>query len=105
MCAQVTCRPGGDACKGLNLWDYQTFAGKERLHGLKYQGAVMPNGIVLVWGPWRGTEHDAGNLYESRLLDMLREARDTIDTLPGYPKGAELCDRIDAICGENAAGT
>ena len=38
-----------------------------------------------------------------QLLDMLREARDTIDTLPGYPKGAELCDRIDAICGENAA--
>jgi hypothetical protein len=78
MCAQVTCRPGGDACKGLNLWDYQTFAGKERLHGLKYQGAVMPNGIVLVWGPWRGTEHDAGNLYESRLLDMLREAAEEL---------------------------
>eukprot|EP00961_Rhodomonas_salina_P221814 2999394-Rhodomonas_salina.1 len=28
----ATCRPGGDGCKGLNLWDYQTFAGKELLH-------------------------------------------------------------------------
>ena len=27
---------------------------------------------------------------------LLREARDMIDSLPGYPKGAELCDRIDA---------
>lgn len=27
---------------------------------------------------------------------LLRESRDTIDTLPGYPKGADLCDRIDA---------
>ena len=32
-----------------------------------------------------------------QLLDLLREARDTIDAMPGYPKGAELCDRIDAI--------
>ncbi len=35
-----------------------------------------------------------------RLLGMLREARDTIDTLPGYPKGADLCDRIDVELGE-----
>ena len=27
---------------------------------------------------------------------LLAEARDTIDTLPGYPKGADCCDRIDA---------
>lgn len=34
------------------------------------------------------------------VLKMLREARDTIDSLPGYPKGAELCDKIDAFFGE-----
>jgi hypothetical protein len=31
---------------------------------------------------------------------MLRQARDTIDQLPGYPKGAELCDQIDQACGD-----
>lgn len=41
---QQTCRPGGDSCKAINLWDFQTFAGKERLHGLKFQAGVMPNG-------------------------------------------------------------
>lgn len=34
---QATSRPGGDGCVNFNLHDYQTFARKERLHGLKYQ--------------------------------------------------------------------
>jgi hypothetical protein len=65
----ATCRPGGDGCKNLNLWDHQTFAGKERLHGLKYQACVLPNGMTCVWGPWRGTEHDATMFYETGVLD------------------------------------
>eukprot|EP00961_Rhodomonas_salina_P297476 3937250-Rhodomonas_salina.1 len=56
---QGTCRPGGDANKSLTMWDFQTFAGKEHAHGLKFQAGVMPNGLALVWGPWRGTQHDA----------------------------------------------
>jgi hypothetical protein len=48
---QPTTRPGGEGCINLNMEDFQTFAGKERLHGLKYQGAVFPNGIACVWGP------------------------------------------------------
>ncbi len=28
---------------------------------------------------------------------LLREAVETIDTLPGYPKGADLCDRIEEL--------
>eukprot|EP00961_Rhodomonas_salina_P265307 3586361-Rhodomonas_salina.1 len=70
---QPTCRPGGDGCKNLNLKDYQTFAGKERLHGLKYQGGVLPNGIALIWGPWRGTEHDATMMREAKILEEMRE--------------------------------
>ncbi len=30
-------------------------------------------------------------------LALLAEARDLIDTMPSYPRGAELCDRIDAF--------
>jgi hypothetical protein len=55
---QATCRQGGDANHSLTLHDKQTFSGKERLHGLKYQACVMPNCICCVGGPWRGTEHD-----------------------------------------------
>ena len=32
-----------------------------------------------------------------RLEQALREARDTTDALPGYPKGSDLCDRIDKL--------
>ncbi len=46
----VTCQQGGDACKGLNMWDFQTFAGKEHLHGLKYQDAVMPDSPGVAQG-------------------------------------------------------
>jgi hypothetical protein len=41
--------------------------------------------------------------FSGQLLDMLREARDTIDSLGSYHAGAELCERIDDICGENEA--
>ena len=71
-----TCRPGGDACKSLNLWDFQTFAGKERRTGLKYQAAVLVKGIAIVWGPWQGTEHDATMICSARLLDHLCEIAD-----------------------------
>ncbi len=70
---QPTARPGGDGCVNLNLMDYQTFAGKERLHGLKYQGAVLPNGMALVWGPWRGVFHDATMFALSGLLQDLED--------------------------------
>ena len=68
---QATCRPGGDANHSLTLHDNQTFSGKERLHGLKYQACVMPNGICCVWGPWRGTEHDATMFANSGVIDDL----------------------------------
>jgi len=70
---QPTCRPGGEACVNLNLEDFQTFAGKERLHGLKYQAAVLPNGMALVWGPWRGVFHDATMFARSGILGDMEE--------------------------------
>ena len=70
---QPTCRPGGEGCVNLNMEDYQTYAGKERLHGLKYQATVLPNGCALVWGPWRGVFHDATMFSRSGLLQDLEE--------------------------------
>eukprot|EP00960_Hanusia_phi_P064676 765869-Hanusia_phi.AAC.1 len=73
-----TCRPGGEGCVNMNLNDYETFAGKERLHGLKYQGAILPNGMALCWGPWLGTVHDATMLMQSGLLEQLSAASDQL---------------------------
>jgi hypothetical protein len=37
------------------------------------------------------------------LRALLTEACETIDTLPGYPTGADLCDRIDAALAKERA--
>lgn len=85
----ATCRPGGDACVGLNMWDFQTFAGKERLHGLKYQACVLPNGLCVVWGPWRGTAADAAMFYETGALDALAQAQEELgETYCGFGDSA-----------------
>ncbi len=49
-CALLICTssPGGDRCINLNLSDFQSSAGKEHQHWLKYQGAVLPNRIAMV---------------------------------------------------------
>jgi hypothetical protein len=85
----ATCRPGGDGNVNTTLWDHQTFAGKERLHGLKYQGMVLPNGIALVWGPWRGTEHDSTMFRETGFLDCMRTCCDELgDDFCGFGDSA-----------------
>ena len=70
---QPTTRPGGQGCVNMNLEDFQTFAGKERMHGLKYQSAVLPNGLALVWGPWRGVFHDSTMFSRSGVLQDLED--------------------------------
>ena len=52
-------RPGGAGCRGNNVFDWQVFNGKERSHGLKWQGIVLANGMAVLQGPWFGVEHDA----------------------------------------------
>jgi len=86
---QPTTRPGGDACINENLWDHQTFSGKERQHGLKYQACVFPNGMCCVWGPWRGTEHDATMFSETEVIEILHQwLEESGEDLSGYGDSA-----------------
>jgi hypothetical protein len=56
--------------------------------------------MALAGTPLRDEEEDAARAQgagEAVAHTLLREAVETIDTLPGYPKGADLCDRIEAF--------
>ena len=49
------------------------YSGHKRIHGLKYQGIVFPNGIQpFPYGPICGSRHDSHMLRESRVIDVLR---------------------------------
>ena len=48
------------------------FNGKDKQHGLKYQGIMTPDGIFrMVLGPFAGRKHDSRMLRESGLLQQL----------------------------------
>ena len=61
------------------------FNGHKRMHALKFQLVVFPNGLICnLYGPVEGRRHDSGMLAESRLLDQLQ--------LHAYtPNGKPLC--------------
>lgn len=63
------CRPG----------EYQRhlFSGHKRLHCLKYQSIVTPNGLIVsLKGPYIGRRHDAGMFQESGVLQQLLQKVD-----------------------------
>lgn len=69
-----SCRPEYD--------QRELYNGKNRVHGLKYQAVVMPNGLVAhFYGPMSGRRHDATLLRESQILQKIRNMRST-DGLP-----------------------
>lgn len=58
------CRPGQD--------QQEVYNGHKRVHGLKFQSVVIPNGLVAnLYGPMEGRRHDSAMLAESQLLDQL----------------------------------
>ncbi|OQV15754.1 hypothetical protein BV898_10091 [Hypsibius exemplaris] len=60
-----TCRPDKDQRVIYN--------GKDRHHGLKYQGITAPDGLILhLAGPFEGARHDAYTYLESSIEDALR---------------------------------
>lgn len=48
------------------------YNGHKRVHSLKFQSVVTPDGIIVhLSGPWVGRRHDARMLQESNLLETL----------------------------------
>lgn len=69
------------------------FNGKDRVHGLKFQGVMAPDGLFLqVWGPFAGRRHDVAMLDASGLLEALRERFPTFGLYgdPAYPLSSVL---------------
>lgn len=63
----------------------QVYNGHKRVHSLKYQSLVLPNGLIAnLFGPIEGRRHDCAMLTMSNLLPSLTTyAKDT--------NGADLC--------------
>ena len=50
------------------------YNGRKRVHSLKYQAVVAPNGLIAnLYGPVEGKRHDAGMLADSGLLNELQQ--------------------------------
>lgn len=61
------------------------FNGHKRVHALKFQSVIIPNGLVAnLYGPVEGRRNDAGMLKESDLLNVLKRQAYT-------PRGDALC--------------
>ena len=62
---QYVCRPG--------RYQHVLYSGHKRVHGIKFQGIVFPNGIQpFPYGPINGNRHDSFVLSSSGILDVLR---------------------------------
>ena len=62
---QPICRP--------NKNQRVVYNGHKRVHGIKFQSVVAPNGMIAsLAGPYEGRKHDSGMLNESGLLQQLQ---------------------------------
>eukprot|EP00286_Rhodomonas_abbreviata_P025364 CAMPEP_0181295120 /NCGR_PEP_ID=MMETSP1101-20121128/3970_1 /TAXON_ID=46948 /ORGANISM="Rhodomonas abbreviata, Strain Caron Lab Isolate" /LENGTH=414 /DNA_ID=CAMNT_0023399835 /DNA_START=18 /DNA_END=1262 /DNA_ORIENTATION=+ len=66
------CRPGGAKNVHAQINQRVFYNGYEKCHGIKYIGSVFPNGILLLWGPFYGSEHDSPCLAKTPILAALR---------------------------------
>ncbi len=52
----------------------EVFNGKDRVHGLKFQNTIVPNGMIAhQFGPYEGRRHDAAMMRDSGLLQGLQQ--------------------------------
>jgi len=75
------CRPG--------KYQRVVYSGHKRIHGLKTQGLVFPNGIQpYPFGPINGSRHDTHVLNESEIIQILHDVcRGGPREWPGAPGG------------------
>ena len=65
----------GTVCKIAGPKGYQqtVYNGHKRVHGIKFQSVVLPNGLIAnLNGPYEGRRHDSTMLRESGLLTDLQ---------------------------------
>ena len=96
------------------------YSGHYRLHGLKFQSVMAPNGsVVNLDGPWPGRRHESGMLAESGLLTALHTKMNNIGRTfrlygdPAYPvaeylegpfrNGAQAVSQVEADFNEAMA--
>ena len=74
----------------------ELYNGKSRIHGLKYQAIVLPNGMICnLFGPMEGRRHDATLLRESQVLDKINGRAEDGSTLVLYgDKAYPLNDKL-----------
>ena len=88
-----TVRP---VCKPTHL-QAACYNGKDRVHALKYQALVTPDGILhQLCGPWPGSRHDMHLLHKSELMAYVR-------SLPRPAPGNGDMYAVYADCGYAAA--
>ena len=73
------------------------YNGHKRVHGMKFQSVVLPNGIIAnLAGPYEGRRHDSTMLQQSGLLTSLRRVAHfngqplCLYGDPAYPLGVHL---------------
>ena len=86
---RAMCRPGVDQEENYN--------GHKRVHGLKYQSIIAPNGLIAnMYGPFVGRRHDSAMLEASNVRMDLQNLQDDNGRLvciygdPAYPLSPEL---------------
>ncbi|CAN7978213.1 unnamed protein product [Ixodes persulcatus] len=76
--ARPICRPSED--------QRQFFSGHKRVHALKYQALMCPNGLICeLDGPYPGNRHDAGNHLYEKLEDLNGDHQFVLYGDPAYP--------------------
>jgi hypothetical protein len=72
---QPVSRQGGQQNVGHSVAQQDLYSGYYKTHGLKYVCVVLPNGVLLAHGAWRGKEHDNTTLHESKVVLPIASAR------------------------------
>jgi len=107
FCAAVEAKSGLSICFGFidgtvrpiakpSVLQGACYNGKDRVHALKYQALVLPNGMFhQLCGPWPGSRHDMFLLHKSELVNHIVQ-------FPRSPQGAVYCAYADQGYSEQA---
>ncbi|KAF8574357.1 hypothetical protein K439DRAFT_1624386 [Ramaria rubella] len=88
-----TCRPG--------MFQELAYTGYKKHHGMKFQGIVMPNGLMVhLSSPFCAPQNDCGVLHEGELVDKLQQHA----IQPGLQEGDAPEQWFFQVYGDSAYG-